>query len=94
MYLAAAAGTRDSRKAIAHVLRRGELVEHLRRRLRPDARHQLQHAKARHAAARIFHQRSSESTSLTCPASRNLRPPNLTKGMLRRVSSISSARYG
>ena len=34
--------------------------------------------------------RSSASTSLTCAASRNLRPPNLTNGMLRRVSSISS----
>ena len=34
--------------------------------------------------------RSSASTSLTWAASRNLSPPNLTKGMLRRVSSTSS----
>ena len=34
--------------------------------------------------------RSSASRSLTCAASRNFRPPNLTKGILRRVSSISS----
>ena len=34
--------------------------------------------------------RSTASTSLTWAASRNLSPPNLTKGMLRRVSSISS----
>ena len=34
--------------------------------------------------------RSSASRSLTCAVSRNLRPPNFTKGMLRRVSSISS----
>ena len=32
--------------------------------------------------------RSSASTSLTCAASRNFKPPNFTKGMLRRVSSI------
>ena len=30
------------------------------------------------------------SRSLTCAASRNFSPPNFTKGMLRRVSSISS----
>ena len=35
--------------------------------------------------------RSTASRSLTCAASRNLRPPNLTKGMLRRASSSSSA---
>ncbi len=35
-------------------------------------------------------QRSTASRSLTCAASTNLSPPNLTKGMLRRVSSISS----
>jgi hypothetical protein len=35
-------------------------------------------------------QRRMASTSLTWRASRNLRPPNLTNGMLRRVSSISS----
>ena len=35
-------------------------------------------------------QRNTASMSLTCAASMNLRPPNLTKGMLRRVSSISS----
>ena len=35
--------------------------------------------------------RSTASTSLTCAASRNLRPPNLTNGMLRRASSSSSA---
>ena len=35
-------------------------------------------------------QRSTASMSLTCAASMNLRPPNLTNGMLRRVSSISS----
>ena len=35
--------------------------------------------------------RSSASTSLTCAASRNFSPPNLTNGMLRRVSSSSSA---
>ena len=34
--------------------------------------------------------RSSASMSLTCAASRNFRPPNLTNGMLRRVSSTSS----
>ena len=34
--------------------------------------------------------RSTASTSLTCAASRNFRPPNFTNGMLRRVSSISS----
>ena len=34
--------------------------------------------------------RSSASMSLTWALSRNLRPPNLTKGMLRRVSSTSS----
>ena len=34
--------------------------------------------------------RSSESMSLTWAASRNFRPPNFTKGILRRVSSISS----
>lgn len=31
--------------------------------------------------------------SFTCVLSRNLTPPNLTKGMLRRVSSTSRARY-
>ena len=36
-------------------------------------------------------QRSTASTSLTCAASRNLSPPNLTNGMLRRASSSSSA---
>ena len=35
--------------------------------------------------------RNSESASFTCAASRNLSPPNLTNGMLRRVSSSSSA---
>ena len=35
--------------------------------------------------------RSAPSASLTCAASRNFRPPNLTNGMLRRVSSSSSA---
>ena len=35
--------------------------------------------------------RSALSASLTCAASRNFRPPNLTNGMLRRVSSSSSA---
>ncbi len=34
--------------------------------------------------------RSTASTSLTWALSRNFRPPNLTKGMLRRVSSTSS----
>ena len=34
--------------------------------------------------------RSSASKSLTCAVSRNFKPPNFTKGMLRRVSSISS----
>ena len=34
--------------------------------------------------------RSSASMSLMCAASRNFRPPNLTNGMLRRVSSTSS----
>jgi hypothetical protein len=34
--------------------------------------------------------RRIEIRSLTCAASRNFRPPNLTKGMFRRVSSISS----
>ena len=34
--------------------------------------------------------RSRASMSLMCAASRNLRPPNFTKGILRRVSSISS----
>jgi len=34
---------------------------------------------------------SSASTSFTCAASRNLRPPYLTKGMPRRVISSSSA---
>ena len=34
--------------------------------------------------------RSSASTSLTCAASRNLRPPNFTNGMLRWASSTSS----
>ena len=35
-------------------------------------------------------QRSTLSTSFTCVLSRNFRPPNLTNGMLRRVSSSSS----
>ena len=35
-------------------------------------------------------QRSSDSRSLICAASRNFRPPNFTNGMLRRVSSTSS----
>ena len=36
-------------------------------------------------------QRSTDSRSFTCAASRNFRPPNLTNGMFRRVSSSSSA---
>ena len=51
---AAAAGTRDSRKAIATSCTAARLVEHLRRRLRPDAGHQLQHAETRDAVARIL----------------------------------------
>ena len=35
-------------------------------------------------------QRSTHRTSLTCAASRNLSPPNLTNGMPRRASSSSS----
>ena len=37
-------------------------------------------------------QRRTHSTSLTCAASRNFSPPNLTNGMSRRVSSSSSVR--
>ena len=38
----------------------------------------------------FWEKRSAASTSFTWALSRNLRPPNFTKGMLRRVSSISS----
>src|SRR6185436_4399396 len=48
---------------------------------------------ARNAAMRFFGlsaQRSTASRSLTCAASRNLRPPYFTYGMLRLTSSSSS----
>ena len=67
-------------------------IEHARRGLRADARQQLQHAEAGDAVARVLSQRRKASTSLTCAASRNFRPPNFTYGMLRRTSSSSSTR--
>ena len=52
-------------------------------------------AAARASAARwprgLAAKRSTASTSLTCAASRNFRPPYLTNGMSRRASSSSSA---
>src|SRR5579863_3556415 len=47
----------------------------------------------RNPATRSFgfsHQRKMLTTSLMCAASKNFRPPYLTNGMLRRLSSISS----
>jgi hypothetical protein len=38
----------------------------------------------------LSHHRSTLTTSFTCAASRNLRPPYFTNGILRRASSISS----
>ena len=57
-----------------------------------DAGHQLRHAQAGQPVdAGCCAQRSTDSISLTCAASRNFSPPNLTNGMLRRASSSSSA---
>ena len=54
----------------------------------PDARQDLQHAATR---SRGFSaKRRSDRTSFTCAESRNFNPPNLTNGMLPRVSSIST----
>jgi hypothetical protein len=68
------------------------VVEHAAGRLRADAGTSCMARKPATRSRGFCAQRSTASTSLTCAASRNLRPPNLTNGMLRRVSSISSAR--
>ena len=75
------AGSGNSAIASSDALRRG----------RADARQQL-HAAGNPRRGRAGSRRSAAaaSTSLTCAASRNFRPPNLTNGMLRRVSSTSS----
>src|SRR5262249_20230603 len=56
----------------------------------PDARQQLAARKPATRSRGFSHHRRILSTSLTCAASRNLRPPYFTNGMLRRVNSISS----
>lgn len=64
-------------------------VEKARGCRRSRAGQKLDNAEARDPVTCIL-QRRKASTSLICAASRNLRPPNLTKGILRRASSISS----
>ena len=65
-------------------------VEDALRGRRADARQQLQHAEAGDAVARVLGEAQHRQHVLDMGGSRNFSPPNLTKGMLRRVSSISS----
>src|SRR5262245_8145035 len=57
---------------------------------RSNGRQQLDRPKPCNASRGFSHHRRMLSTSLTWAASRNLRPPYFTNGMLRRVNSISS----
>ena len=65
-------------------------VERACRGRRADARQQLQHAKAGDAVARVLGEAQERQHVLDMRGFEELRPPNLTNGMLRRVSSTSS----
>ncbi len=88
---AAAAGS--ARAAAPVAAAGGHGPRRSRTRCADAARHPAGAACTRKPATRsrgFSAKRSTASTSLTWAASRNFKPPNFTKGMLRRVSSISS----
>jgi hypothetical protein len=64
--------------------RLGHRVEQARRGGRADARNQLRTRKPAMRPRGFWAKRSTASTSLMCEASRNLRPPNFTKGCCAR----------
>jgi hypothetical protein len=87
-------GGRRRRCEISHGVERirgvRDAIEQSCRRRRPDAGKSWITRKPATRSRGFSAQRRNASTSFTCAASRNLRPPNFTNGMLRRASSISS----
>ena len=69
-----------------------QALEQRRRRLRTDAGHQPQHAQPGHRVVGVLGQAQEARRSLTWAISTNFSPPYFSNGMLRRASSISSAR--
>ena len=85
-----AAAASNARSARAASGASAGAVEDLRRGRRPDAGQELEDAEAGDAVARVLGEAQERQHVLDVGGVEELQPANLTKGMLRRVSSISS----
>ncbi len=88
--LGGARRSRQAGKRAERVRRSRDVVKHALGRARPDARHQLHDPEPRNAVTRVFNKAEHRQQILDVSGFEKLSPPNLTKGMLPRLSSISS----